>query len=61
MASRITHIAIKSPRFYFLKIKCTFFLVVETKRKQEKNTKFTLESIDETTKYGDQYPCNRQI
>ena len=36
MASRITHIAIKSPRFYFLKIKCTFFLVVETKRQQEK-------------------------
>ena len=29
------------------------------KKTTRKNIKFTLESIDETTKYGDQYPCNR--
>ena len=27
--------------------------------KQVKPQEFTFESIDETTKYGDQHPCNR--
>ena len=29
------------------------------KKTTRKKIKFTLESIDETTKYGDQHPCNR--